>query len=269
MSDESSLKKHDSLADRIRQHRQAVRGPVLVVEGVSDRTTLQPVLPGVSIFPAGNRRVALDESHLLHQRGTTRWACIVDLDFDDEVASYDLGGHLHPYVGADLEAMLVMLGVLHDLIEHLGSEDKIAREGGIDAVVNQACKTIFGIACLRKENAANGWGLPFDTVPIEGKIDLRTLQFNVRGYCTALRPRTAIVDLQTLIEIATQEQGDEFHFSGKDVVAAVSVALRRRVGSLKKEQVNVEVLEASLRAASAWRLSTADWLSQLKTILQS
>lgn len=242
---------------------------MLVVEGPNDRNTLRGLLPGVTIFPADGRRNALEQSRRLYEWSAEKWACVVDLDFDDEVAEYDLGKHLHPYHGADLEAMLITLGVLHDLLSHLGSDDKITREGGPDAVVNLLCGVVTGIASLRERNASEGWGLPFDEVPIEGKIDRRTLQLNVRGYCTALRPRSGSVELSLLIETMNGQPGGANKFSGKDVIAAAAVALRNRVGSLSKDQASVEVLLSALRASCTWRLSRSEWLSQLKSILEA
>lgn len=268
MSEPSSLIGYDRLADRVRQHRQAVDCPVLVVEGPDDRTTLGKIFPGVAIFPAAGRKNALEESQRLLEWSFQRWACVVDRDFDGVVASYNLGSHLHSYQGADLEGMLILLGVLHDLLEHFGSSAKIAHEGGIDHLVKALRDEVAGVANLRTRNAAESWGLPFDRVPLESKIDRRSMQLNIHGYCAALKGRDVPVKLSTLIEAANGRLDDPDHFSGKDVVAATAVALRSRCGSLPKAQADREILLTALRASSAWRLNSSDWVGKLQSVLK-
>lgn len=271
LTDISSLKRFDRLADRIRQHRQADSSAILIVEGPSDSATLRRLLPGVSIFPASGRNNALGESSQVHDWNFDRWACVVDRDFDDVLTGYSFGIRLHPYDGADLEAMLVSLGVLGDMVEHFGSEAKIAREGGIEEVVELLCGAVAGVANLRRRNATSGWGLPFDAVAIEEKIDRSNLQLNVRGYCTALRAGVAdTVSLQELIDTANDDPLDSgTRFGGKDAVAVLAVALRKRIGSLTKEQVSMKVLLPALRASGTWRLGRSEWLSVLEHALDS
>lgn len=231
---------------------------------------MRSIFPEASIFPAGGRKNALEESLQLHEWDLDRWACVVDTDLDNELEKFDLGSRLHPYLSADLEAMLITLGVLHDLLEHFGSQDKVTREGGVDSVVPLLRTVVAGVSNLRRKNASEGWGVPFDKIPLEGKIDRRTLQLHVSGYCAALKG-AADVSVGLDVLIATIEAGldDVEHFSGEDVVAAMSVALRSRVGSLSKEQASVAVLLRALRMGGAWRLSKSEWTSQLQSILQA
>lgn len=268
MSRESSLKEFDRLADRIRQHRQGDKSPILVVEGDGDRLTLADLLEGVDIFIAGNRPTALRESKQLAAWSFDRFACVVDRDFDlDLEDTGPLDERLHPYEEPDLEAMLIANGALASLLEHLGSTQKLTGRGGATAVVLQLCASMRAIASLRRENAVNGWGLAFDRVDLASKIDRRTLSLNVARYCQALSATTQhSVSTQQLIEVATRADRS-LGVRGKDVVAAAGVALRQAVGSLPSAACTEDALSCTLRFGGARFLRECNWTSDLRAVI--
>lgn len=112
---------------------------------------------------------------------------ITDEDFDDPAAISDVSDVNYPYAEADLESMLIELGVLEEVLGHMGSEEKIANRGGISAVLRDLKRSISPVSLLRRENSRNSWGIPFDSVDLaKKKIDHNNLILDIKGYCSAL-----------------------------------------------------------------------------------
>src|SRR5690242_3355643 len=104
----TALRGFDRLADRLRLHRQVDDRPIAVVEGPADARFLERVIPdgALAVFEAGSRDEVLSAAQELAQSPIDRVACVVDRDFDDEVAEAEASGWpVAPYDGGDLEAM--------------------------------------------------------------------------------------------------------------------------------------------------------------------
>src|SRR5690606_2239300 len=91
-----------------------------------------------------------------------------------------------PYDGRDLEAMLVDLGVLAEVLDSFGSAQKIDALGGVEALVEMCRTAAFPVARLRLASRREGWSVRFDAVDLTRKIDRSTLRLDIRGYCMAL-----------------------------------------------------------------------------------
>lgn len=261
----SSLREFDRPADRIRQHRQASDDPILIVEGEGDLLTLRPALPGVEIFPADGKQRVVDAARTLISWKIEKFICITDNDFDDPELLSDLDHVHHPYDGTDLESMLIGLGVLASLLEHVGSLPKLSAIGGASNLVAILIKSVRPLTSLRVANAKNGWGLPFDEVQVADKIDKKTLEMNVASYCSALRNKMDDpIDQSILLQTAQALHANPKIFRGKDVVAAAGVALRKRAGALQQAASDPDYLCAQLHSSSGLALTQSDWYVKLK-----
>lgn len=270
MPDENILRNLDSVADRVRQHRQVSDRPFVLVEGPDDQITLAPLLRGVDIFPTDGKQNALAAATVLVTWGTDRFACVVDADLYGHQPASPILHRYFPYHEADLEAMLVSMGVLGDLLSHIGSPEKIKACGGVSTLVDKLCKNVAAVTSLRQQNEVNHWSIAFDKVDLASKVDKKTLQLNVNSYCMALlsasRPNTS-ASQAALLHAAEQMPNGPFAFRGKDVVAFAGVALRATAGSLPHAATAEQVLSSQLRSSAGLRLSQSDWLALLGDLL--
>jgi len=258
----SSLRDLDRPADRIRQHRQVSDCPVVVVEGPHDCLVLGPHLTGIDIFPADGKPNAIETARTLLSWQVENFVCVTDRDFDDPKDTADLGSVYYPYGGRDLEAMLIDLGVLGLVLEHQGSETKIATCGGVDALVQEIKCCVRPVTALRAHNARFGWGLCFDGVSLASKVE-KDLTLKVVGYCSALvHVSNAKVSVAEVREVAEKWDGADQH-RGKDVVAVAGVAQRKRAGTLSLAATDETVLTGQLHSSCGLALARSAWLKGL------
>ncbi|WP_405819378.1 DUF4435 domain-containing protein [Streptomyces sp. NBC_01390] len=270
-----SLRNLDNLADRVRLHHQGDPRNVVIVEGVSDERTLQRSFPDGNIvyFPAGSRPVALEAAQKLTLWRQGYFICVVDRDFDDEVANLSRSNSkmpLHPYDNADLEGMLTVAGAASDLVSELGSSEKIANLGGVQKVVQKTLSLIDPISRLRRANYENGWGLAFDKVEIYSKIDRKIFTLKMQPYCAALdstsdqSPGQAVLleyanGTRNLKAAPKCPRGTSPYFRGRDFLGALSAALCGYCGSKRPQSVDTEHLASVLRLAGSDHLRRGSW----------
>jgi hypothetical protein len=276
----ASIKSYDRVADRIRQHRQADIRPVLVVEGVVDSRFLRTGFDDEYVtFSAGTRSTALAVAEQLVEWRVPAAACVVDRDFDDEVSKRESDGFpIFAYENADLEAMASKTDAFDIMIFELGSERKIKDGGGSAAIASMIYSVVVPISRLRAANAANGWGLAFDKVDLADKVSLTTLEFNLLGYCSALRGESRNPPpLSELIAVAdgsaplAQEPScprrSSPYYRGRDFLAVVGVALRRRAGSCPKAATETEHLAGVIRAIACKAVRNSPWGKDLQRFI--
>lgn len=265
----NSLRELDRPADRIRQHRQASDEPILIVEGESDFLVLRPLLPEVEIFPADGKNNVVDTARTLISWNIDKFVCITDDDFDDGALISDLDHVHHPYCGTDMEAMLISLGVLASMLEHIGSTVKLTKLGGASKLVDDLIAHVAPVTALREVSSRRAWGLPFDEVPIASKIHKTTLVLNIESYCDALRRQMdEPIEYQVLVKTARDHSYSASAFRGKDVVAAAGVALRKTAGNLPHAAADPDCLCAQLHSSSAFALSKSEWYEELRGRLE-
>lgn len=252
----------------MRQHRQVFSGPIVLIEGPADKRVLEPHLAEAALFPADGRNNVLRAAEQLHEWGLSLYVGIIDADFGPEDQSSNHGSVIC-YEKRDLEAMLIELGVLGSLLDHLGSTVKIAAAGGSDVVVSKFIDVAAAISALRSANAREGWGLNFDEVDLASKIDPSTLELKAIGYCMALRAAShASVTVNELKGVVLDpEFEDELGPRGKDVLAIAGVALRRSLGSLPAQAADHEMLTRDLHLGAGFALSRSGWLQSLRDML--
>lgn len=269
---EPSVRDLDDVATRIRQHHQSDKRPVLLVEGPTDKMVLQRQLDTAPIFPAGNKNEVikvfkqLTADHLIPAVG------VVDADFDSTDQLCASCGRVILYDERDLESMLIRLGVLATLVNHMGSEQKLKELGGAERLIELLRDRLKPVTALRYVNSQERWGLAFDKVPLESKIDRKTLELKVTAYCDSLLGTIdSEVPRDHLITAATKKDPlDERGPRGRDLLEIVAVALRGKAGTQKTAVRELQnLLESSLHAAADKKLSETSWINELKNLLES
>lgn len=263
-----SLRNLDRLEDRIRQQRGIDKRPALVVEGPTDLEVLRRHLPGVQIFPADGRKTALRTVSQLLAWGISDVIAVIDRDFEKEEELDQLALVVHPYEARDLEGMLIGLGVLDLIFEHQGSRDKLKAVGGSSTLIQRLMTVVEPVSALRRENSHQNLALSFSELDLAHKVDNRTLELDLAGFCTALvSVSDTTVGPHDLVELAKRPPVDSYGPRGKDLAALAGVALRSIAGTLPLQATREAIITAQLHSSSGLALSSSSWLAQLKAKL--
>lgn len=257
----SSLRDLDRVEDRIRQHRQVERGPILVVEGPDDLLLLRDHIPQEIIFPADGKRNALRAMDAIAEWKLPGIRAIVDADFDEP----DDGRgdeRILLYEGRDLEGMLIQFGVLAHLLDHLGSASKLVKLGGSQELCAQLVQKAHSVAEIRAANEIQSWGLRFDGVDITAKTDRRTITLDLSRYVAALiQASDTHVKAPVVLKVVVGDRLDGRGPRGRDVLAFAGLALRSHAGSLQAAATTVDVLAGQLRSSAGLAVAHSEWLS--------
>lgn len=258
----------------MRQHRQVDGRPIVIVEGTTDEQFLSDAFGDIwMFFPAAGRINALAAISDATRAGLQAIFCVVDRDFDDEVTTVEKSGlPIITYRNADLEAMISTEDTLGVILRSFGREGAAALD--LDSCLAEIALLTRPISLLRRANFLYGWGLNFDGTEPADKIDQRTLQFNIVGYCRALAvasnnppPLADLIEVasgQTSVSLPSCPYGAKYYFNGKDFAAVLGVFMRKKLGSLNKAQSDRKHVSAILRSSAAGRLRRDPWASILE-----
>ncbi len=268
---------YDRVADRIRLHRQVDASPVIIGEGDADRRFVNRVVPErYDFFIAGTRDRVLEAGRQVVRLGIDRVACVVDRDFDGSVAAAESEAlPIAAYDNADLEAMLWGTSVLDDVIQEVGSRQKVNAFGGTAAVKQAAVEAVLPLQRLRRANAVHGWGLRFDSLDLRRKISMTTLDIRIESLCDALWNADLGVHKSRLYEAAASYPeaicpvtGQQL-VRGRDALASLGVLMRRAVGNLKFHEAHSDRLSEAVRLrATESTLASTQWLHRLRRHLE-
>ncbi|MFB8386915.1 hypothetical protein ACFC3F_07225 [Microbacterium sp. NPDC055910] len=263
----NSLRDLDRLEDRIRQHRQVDKSPVLIVEGPDDLLTLRAHLDRVTMFAADGKPKALTAVRALKAWGQVGVRAIVDADFDDEPDA-ELEGIVHTYEQRDLEAMLVSLGVLAHLLEHLASSTKLSAVGGAEAAAQTVIDSAGPLAGIRHASRVNDWGLRFDAIDPTAKANKVTLTLDVRRYAASLLSASdCAVAVADVVLASAHPPPDGRGSRGKDIAAFAGLSLRAKFASLSHTAVGMELIAAQIRSSGGFALAQSQWLLTVRESL--
>ncbi|MGO9196857.1 MAG: hypothetical protein ACLQK4_06985 [Acidimicrobiales bacterium] len=273
----NSLYAFDDLVGRIRLHRQADARPIVVCEGPADLRFLNRVLDleSVALFLAGTRDAVLNAVAQLRDAGIDRLAGVVDRDFDDTVhVSEGIGLPIVCYDNADLEAMIWRSAALSDVLAELGNAEKLKSFGGVHRLRSTVEESLLPLQRLRRANALNGLGLPFDSLKLNTKVDKQSLAIRAPSLCSALWHADCPRSVKELIELA--ETGDlarcpltdEILVRGKDCLTVTGVALRSLVGGVSHALAQPDHLgDLSRLASSPATVASSMWRIRLHEVL--
>lgn len=275
----TDLRRYDRVHDRVRLHRQVASGPILLVEGVSDQRFCRRVFASedIEIFIVGTRSGVVEVADQLARAHVHCVVGLVDRDFDDVVDRAIANGvPLIPYDGADLEGMLLDTEAFSQLLQEFGSAEKVASYGGVEAVRQTVMSLVEPLARLRAANAQKNWGLVFDAVDLAAKLKVSDPKFQEMAFCDALLSSSpkSVCGRQDLLSVwrekhrATAGNGVVL-IRGRDALAVLGVLLRRKIGSLTRDQAQADHLAGSLRLAASsstvrrttWHQALTRWLS--------
>ncbi len=287
MMDGPSLRKFDSPVDRIRQHRQSSKRPILVLEGISDERFCARIFGRdiVDCFVVGTRDVVLETVEQLYKIGVDRIVGIVDRDFDDVVSAFELRGvPVVPWDNADLEAMLAFTSAFNDMLMEIGSTDKIRKYGGVSHIQEHASTTVVPIAKIRSTNSRARLGFTIDGVDIATKVRLVAEiaskpprpQLVTQALCDAIVSASEHAAGTRVHLIEALDTSDRYclttgnsYVRGKDMLAVVGVMLRRAIGSLRKAETGSDQLSRVLRlAANIELLKETPWWTRMAAELK-
>jgi len=234
----SSLAKYDRIADRMRQHRQADKRGLLVVEGPSDKRLINRVSnKRWAVFPAGTRNNVASVVRDADALNLSRVAGLIDRDFDSHYdESKSAGLQIFTYEEADLEAVLVRGPWFEGIVDELGSEDKIRDAGGASSLRPIVIGIAGVIGIVRRENARRGWGLDFERLEFEKKVDAKSLQLAVPRLADAIAGKlddsqSRVLVRELLADASDCEDRGPASFRGRDALEVVGVAFRRVYGN--------------------------------------
>ncbi len=260
---DNSMRSSDSVASRVRLHKQNSKRFSLIVEGSDDLLVLRDHLQAVDIFPADGKINVLRAVRTLVSWGVKDVIGVFDRDYDDLADVSDIKDFIYPYDNRDLEMMLIGLGVLKLVIEHQGSTTKIRACGGADALIEKVLSAASIVSAIRSASRQAQWGLRFDAVDLSKKVDAKSLLLNSESYCNALLSASQTnAGLAALKSVAFADV-DDLGPRGKDVLAVVGVALRKVAGSLPQAAASESVMVGQLHSSAGLKLSTSVWLKNL------
>ncbi|GAB3302233.1 hypothetical protein GCM10027427_28610 [Pseudoclavibacter terrae] len=234
----------------------------MLVEGPDDVLVMRPHIAPEIVFAAGTRSNVIRAVSALQEWGMPGVRAIIDADYDPRPANEAI----FSYDARDLEGMLVRMGVLDLIIDHLGSAEKIKKLNGASTLVAKLIQLGEEVGALRASNRENGWGLPFRNVDPASKTDIRTLVFDRDRYIRALiQASETEVTFGEINDALSTLAKDELGPNGKDVLSFAAVALRNAAGTLHKEACSSAVLGAQLRSSCALELERSEWMTMIRT----
>lgn len=268
----TSLQDYDDLVGRIHLHiAPEVATIAVLVEGKSDELAISDIVDRKQIFRGGPKRRLLEVGAQLWTLGDQKFVCVFDRDFDS-VTSADVGGFLcHPYDGVDLENAVLELGVAERLIETVASEQKLSTAGGPDQVVDMARHAVEPISSLRRANAIQAWGMPFDQMVLEKYVEPDG-SLDIEKYLRALLHARPVLGAPTPprldeLKLAARGGTPTGLYRGRDLLQVLAKYLRMAFLRHRKSVVATpESLEATVHTAASSVLALSEWALELRRL---
>jgi len=258
MASASSLRSLDPVADllaRLRLDKAARRRGAAITEGPSDNRVLNAAL-GISekvLFPVGGQGNVLRCARALEDSPMSGVICLADRDFNASEEHWPEAWWLVFYDDADVEAMLVESEALTRVLEEWASKPKLERFGGIDAVRVLARESTGPLAILRAVNARESLGLPFDVIELQDLFEKKTGKLRIASLVGRFVERSQLDHAELEKALADQRpicpNTKKPLARGRDLIAVITILLRRLIGSLSKQQAGERFVERSLRLA--------------------
>ncbi|MBU1865051.1 MAG: DUF4435 domain-containing protein [Actinobacteria bacterium] len=239
--------------------RAAHPGPIVLVEGPSDKTVLERfVADGVGFIVCYGKPLLLGAIQLINTLGGVGFVGVVDRDHDEL-----LGRPLsHPDVIAwdhtDLETTVLCSPALDRYVSHTCSLDKVSSflEDSPHVSIREAL--LDGAAemgALRLLSERDGLNLPFDQVDLSRHLDTPRLRFKIDGAAGAVlqAARGSQAGLPYLVERVREVRsrtGDPRRVvNGHDASLVLTASLKRVLASYGNEAPSTRFVEGSLLAA--------------------
>jgi hypothetical protein len=234
----------------------------LIVEGTTDKSLYQRYIKATAcqIIIANGRDNAIQVLAILDDIDFRGALAIVDTDFDRLEGKASASPNLLFTDTHDLETMIVQSPAFEKVLAEFGSEKKIAKL--VEKYGKNARSLLLDCAMpigyLRWVSIRENLSLSFEELSFEKFIDKETLTINVLKLIRFVQSRSASggkgqkQSLDDVIHSKTKQLSSDTHdpwhvCCGHDVVCALSLGLRKVIGSAKV--IEPDMLEICLRLA--------------------
>ncbi|WP_341736411.1 DUF4435 domain-containing protein [Microcoleus sp. CAWBG640] len=249
--------KPDRIANRIRLLRTQSQytGSILIVEGDTDARVWKNLVHSTKcrVEIAHNKDNAVKVLNILEQGNFVGVLAIVDADFNILEGTVSVSQNLLFTDTHDLETMLLKSPALEKVLAEHGSEDKIklfAKD--IRQTLLESAKVI---GYLRWASLKFDYCLKFEGLEFKKFVDEKTLALNESKLIKTLKDKSQKLGLddreiqQKMDSLKTNTQDIWYICCGHDMIAILSIALCKALGSCNSKQVEPNVLEINLRLA--------------------
>lgn len=249
--------KPDRIANRIRLLRTQSQytGSILIVEGDTDARVWKNLVDSTKcrVEIAHNKDNAMKVLNILEQAHVAGVLAIVDADFDILEGTLPLSQNLLFTDTHDLETMLLKSPALEKVLLEHGSEDKIK---GFGKDVRQTLlESARIIGYLRWASLKFDYCLRFEDLAFNKFINKETLALNESDLMKTVKNNSQQLGLDEtevktkMDSLKTNTQDIWYICCGHDMIAILSIALCKALGSCNSKQVEPNILEINLRLA--------------------
>jgi hypothetical protein len=240
--------------------RAAFKGTIVVVEGDTDARVFEKLLNKTlcQVVVARCKANALAAIESLEAEGFQGVVAIVDADFMRLRGQQPTSGSVLLTDWHDLEIILIESGAFEAVLREYGSKTKLSNLRKRNPL--EPRKTVYGSArpfgALRLLSESENLALRFEGLDFGRPVDRGTLVVDtaVLVMCVLSRSERSVAEkpriLEQLAEICEDRDVDSRELcSGHDVVAILSIGLRKLLGSNDARRVRPDELERALRLA--------------------
>ena len=243
------------LANEVRMTRSQFRGAFLIVEGRDDNLFMLEFISRETckIIVAYGKQNVCDAIAILDNDRFDGALGMIDSDFDRIEAVPARSRNLVMPECHDLFTMLVSSPALARVLREYGSPEKLDRVG--KTPLEALTEVALPIGYLRLHSIRAGMNLRFTDLNYTRWIDARSLRADTRNLIETVKNRSQMHNLSTndvLEAIADLHDAGYDRREvcvGTDLVEALSIGLRRVLGSRPAAEVRVDYLKSGLRLA--------------------
>jgi hypothetical protein len=249
----------DTVANEVIMTRQVCRAIILVVEGNSDEKVLRKfvVCPDSEFIIAWGKDNVIGAITILDGEGVAGILGIVDADFWHLDGEFPSSPNVIVTDDHDLEMMMIRSHSFAHFIAEAASRTKLERflaNVGATDIRDTLLERALLIGHLRQYSHIEELCLRFDGLRFNTFVDRETIVLDLEKLVGAVLALTSNAELDTdevigqVREFAKGFSGDPYQVCcGHDVIAILSIGLRKCIGSKSKEGASQRVLESELR----------------------
>jgi hypothetical protein len=246
----------DRIANKIRLLRTQHPGSFLIAEGDTDARVWKNLVDSTKcrVENASNKDNAVKVLNILEKDNFAGVLAVVDADFDILEETVLLSQNLLLTDTHDLETMLLKSPALEKVLREHGSTEKIERFPQ-DIIRQTLLESAKIIGYLRWASLKFKYGLKFEGIAFNKFVDDRTLILDESKLIQTVKnhsqkPGLDEQEIRANMENLKTDTQDMWHVCcGHDMIAILSIALCKALGSCNSKEVEPNVLEKYLRVA--------------------
>lgn len=227
----------------------------MIVDGRDDRLFFQKFVDSdaCSVQVARGKPNVVDVIRRLEQGRFPGIVDVIDADLDHIEGHYWNSSNIIMLETYDLEALLIKSEALDRVLVELGSFAKVANRTIHPR--EELIRAALPIGCLRLHSRRSGLNLTFVGMQYARFVDRDSLQTDVRKMIREVRNRSQRPDLaseeagRAIRDIQATMNDPWLVCCGTDMVAILSIGLRRVLGTKNANEVVPDVIRRSLRLA--------------------